>query len=261
MTIEMPDSIYPANLPAGFPAYLGYADGRWPTASQLRQQHPGAHILSLTVLGGSQVADGCDIENGDLSPASGAAWLHWRISSGQQRPVAYASRDTIPAVLTELALVGVGRPQVRVLSAHYGAGQHICGPGTCKASFQADGTQWTDTYSGVGGALIDMSLLADSFFGATPPPAAAKLIWPAAAVLRYGSTGAAVGALQQAFRDSGIYGVRGITVDEVFGTQTQTAVRNFEAAEHLAVDEGIAGPQVRNTLIRLGLLTSAGEPR
>lgn len=162
----MPDSIRPGDMPPGYPAYLAYVDGaRSMDAAAVRARFPSAHILTLTVLGGSAVADGCDREPGDLSPAGAAAWLHWRISSGAWRPVLYDSRDDVPATLGQLAAAGVQRAQIRILSAHYGAGEHICGPGTCRASFQADGTQWTDTFPGAGGALIDMSVLSDDFFG------------------------------------------------------------------------------------------------
>lgn len=94
------------------------------------------------MLGGSAVAAGCDREPGDLSPQSGAAWLHWRISSGVWRPVLYDSRDDMPGTLAALAAAGVQRSQVRILSARYGAGQHICGPGTCGTSWQAGGGFW-----------------------------------------------------------------------------------------------------------------------
>jgi hypothetical protein len=173
MTLAMPDSITPGNLPAGYPAYLSYVDGNWPTAAAVRAGHPSAQDVRLTVRGGTTAADGCDIENGDLTPQSGAAWAAWYIASWpSRRPVLYASRDTMPDVLAALPARKVTRAQVRILTAHYGAGEHICGPSTCKASFQADGTQWTDEFDGVGGTKIDMSVLADDFFGTPAPPSA-----------------------------------------------------------------------------------------
>jgi peptidoglycan hydrolase-like protein with peptidoglycan-binding domain len=66
-------------------------------------------------------------------------------------------------------------------------------------------------------------------------------------VLREGDTGGAVTVLQKALSGSGIRGVRGITVDGVFGSQTLTAVRNFQAAKGLTVD-GIAGRETRAAL-------------
>jgi peptidoglycan hydrolase-like protein with peptidoglycan-binding domain len=66
-------------------------------------------------------------------------------------------------------------------------------------------------------------------------------------ILKLGSKGDAVRVLQEALRVSGIRGVRGITVDGDFGQQTDTAVRNYQAHEHLTVD-GIAGRDTRNAL-------------
>jgi hypothetical protein len=160
--IPMADSITPANLPGTYPAYLGYTDGRWPTAPAVRAAHPSARLVTLTVLGGQ--ADGCDCESGDLVPLTAAHWLDQRIQAGQWRPVLYASRDTVPTVLGALPL-DVQRAQIRILSAHYGQGQHICSPAACGATFTADGTQWTDTAPGLLGSAIDLSILNDNFFG------------------------------------------------------------------------------------------------
>lgn len=170
VALTMADSIYPQNLPSGYDAYLGYVDGNWPTYSTLQTKFPGRHLLSLTVLGGTAVADGCDIETGDLTPASGAAWLKRRLSQGAHRPVAYASVSTMSTVLSELTAVGVTRNQVRLLSAHYDAGEHICGPATCGLiSVPMDGTQWTNQAAGLNGTQIDASILADNFFSTGSP--------------------------------------------------------------------------------------------
>ena len=170
MTLTMADSITPANLPGGYDAYLGYVDGKWPTAPVLRSRFPGARVVSLTVLGGDHIADGCDIENGDLSPASGAAWIARRVAAGQIRPVVYASVSIMATVLGELARLNVARASVRLLSAHYGAGEHICGPATCNLIYRVmDGTQWTGS-AGFDAASYDASVLQNDFFGVTPPP-------------------------------------------------------------------------------------------
>jgi hypothetical protein len=176
MTLAMADSITPGNLPGGYNAYLGYVDGDWPTAKALGARFPAARIVTLTVLGGNAVADGCDIENGDLSPESGAAYAARRLAAGQWRPVQYADVSNMNNVLAELAKLKIARASVRLLSAHYGAGEHICGPSTCKdsqgrplVSVPMDGTQWTDSAPGVGGTAIDASLLLDDFFGTAAP--------------------------------------------------------------------------------------------
>lgn len=170
MTIAMPDSIYPGNIPLvingePLPAVLGYVDGIYRTADRLPVLFPKARLLTLTVTGKGAVADGCDRETHDLSPAEAAAWLHLRIQAGQWRPVLYASRDNVMAVLAVLGQLGVNWEHIRILSAHYGIGEHICAPATCEAPFEADGTQWTDSFPGINGTKIDMSTLADDFFG------------------------------------------------------------------------------------------------
>lgn len=166
MTIQMPDSITPSNIPPNLAeqAVLGYVDGDFITVPELAQLFPGAEIVSLTVLGGDAVATGCDREPGDLPPGIAATWLNARIQAGQSQPVLYASRDNVQAVLDDLALLGVNRDQIRILSAHYGLGEHICSPSACGWSLTADGTQWTDEFPGLNGSKIDMSLLGDAFF-------------------------------------------------------------------------------------------------
>lgn len=165
MTTEMPDSIIPANLPRGYPAYLGYTDGFWPTLTELEKLFPHAHLVSLTVQGGHAV--GCDVESGDLTPDEGVQWADDALRAGQLRPVIYASASVMKdSIIPGLETAKISLASVRLLSAHYGKGQHICGPNVPGCGYPTvDGTQWTSTYSGVNGAPIDMSMLKDDFFG------------------------------------------------------------------------------------------------
>ena len=181
MTLAMADSIYAANLPAGFPAYLGYVDGAWPTAPALVARFPQAHILAMAVFASSD-AEGCDCEKGDLTPGQVPGWVKRQMGRGVARPCVYASVANMPPILSALAAAGISRPQVRLLSAHYGLGPHICGPATCKyfpGMPAMDGTQWTDLYGGAHGSLIDASLLLDDFFGG-PMSATGPASWDAA---------------------------------------------------------------------------------
>lgn len=73
------------------------------------------------------------------------------------------------------------------------------------------------------------------------------------ALSKYGSTGSEVKTLQQKLKDLGFYNG---DVDGIFGTQTQTAVRNFQRSVGITVD-GIAGP---TTLLYLGLDTGTSSP-
>jgi|HubBroStandDraft_6_1064221.scaffolds.fasta_scaffold341856_1 hypothetical protein len=249
MTLTMADSITPASLPYGYNAYLGYVDGEWATAAALRQRFPGGRILTLTVLGGGEKADGCDRETGDLTAQDAAEWLHLAIIAGQQRPVLYASRDNVPEVLGLLGDAHVTLEQIRILSACYGLGQHICGPAApCRASFQADGTQWTDGAPGLGGSKIDASLLEDDFFDASPvPPPAAKTptstanwqetMMAALPEVKQGASGEPVRTVQ------GLLLARGhaLTVDGAFGDVTAAAVKQLQGDAHLTAD-GVVGP-------------------
>jgi len=173
--VAMPDSIYVPNLPAGYTAYLGYADGKWPTAAELRKTFPAAHIISLTVFGTTD-ADGVDIEpGGNANAAEGVAWVAGKLDRApSSRPVIYASMAGTPGygmpwVLDELAKRNIPVSSVRLHAAHYTYHAHICSP-ACGASFTADATQWTDRYPGNNGTLIDMSSCNPSYFTPASPP-------------------------------------------------------------------------------------------
>jgi hypothetical protein len=246
MSLAMPDSIRVADLPPGYPAYLGYVDGKWPTAPDLVARFPGAHIVELTVIGNTLHADGCDIEYLDLTPSSGAAWCAEKLGSEPaSRPVAYASVSAMPAVLEQLAARGVARSSVRLLSAHYEAGQHICGPSTCAwpGVPAMDGTQWTDTFSGAGGNLVDMSMLLDSFFGTPPPPVPSWEDQALATIptVQHGSTGQFVRNWQGLLAAHG-YSLAPAGIDGVFGSTTDQRTRAYQSNHGLMVD-GIVGPQ------------------
>jgi hypothetical protein len=188
MTLRMLDSITVANLPKGADAYLGYVDGRWPTFSQLAGRF-GGPLLSMAVSATAD-AEGCDVETGDLTAQQVPAWVTRQLKRGVWRPVVYASASNIPAVLAELGWTESHRafflPTIRLLSAHYGAGKHICGPATCKYPGvpACDGTQWTDAASGTGTTRVDESVLLDDFF--TPPKPAGA---PVATVTTWITTG------------------------------------------------------------------------
>lgn len=185
MTLAMPDSVTPGNIPMGFPAYLGYVDGLFKTAPRLPQLFPGAKVIALTVLGSTLSADGIDCEPGNMSAHRAAVWVHDKLEADPgSRPVVYADLESpgfsMSEILAGLAALGIARACVRVLTAHYD-GEHVCSPARgCRdkdgqvIAWTADGTQWTDQFAGIGGAAIDMSLLADDFFAAPAPAPAAN---------------------------------------------------------------------------------------
>ena len=240
------DSTVPEHLLAGYDAYLGYVDGDWPTYKQIVQLFPDAQHISLTVFGGKAVADGVDCEAQDTSPEGAAAWVEYRLSAGSARPIVYASASSMGAVIDALAARDIAREEVRLVSAHYGEGEHICGPDSCKATaVEMDGTQWTDAASGRVHSLIDASTLDPDFFEAGTESWEVQLVATLEEVKK-GSTGKAVriwqGALIANERELGTSGQFRDGVDGSFGDITDEQTRAFQEANHLTVD-GEVGQQ------------------
>lgn len=219
----------------GMVAY--YIDGEFTWTAAEIALFPDAEHVTITVLAGK--ADVADCENGNLTPEQAAQWVRDRRAEGYFRPTVYCSLSTVEAVreATGDLVLGV---DYDLWVAEYNGTADSAYPGS--VAHQYLNTPGYDT-----SAVYD-----DGWPHRTPPAPAAPVkatadTWPAGVILREGSTGGAVHVLQQALCDSGITGVRGITVDGVFGSQTLTSVRNLEAAKRLTVD-GIAGPEVRAAL-------------
>ena len=161
MTLRMADAILPGNLPTGFDAYAGYDDGNWPDFQAVAAAHGSAHLLELTVFLANR-GEGIDDEPGDASDADTVTYVAERLAAGEWRPVVYASITRMANIVALQTAASHERASYRLLSAHYGAGTHICGPTTCKLGPQCDGTQWIDH------GPWDESLLADDFFEPAP---------------------------------------------------------------------------------------------
>lgn len=247
MTLRMIDSAYNSQFEAGFDAYGAYGDGGvgdQPNIGFVTREYPKARHFSFAVHARDD-ADCLDVERFAAVPSDIPGWVARQRKRGIARPGVYASASLMEAsCLPVLRAARIALASVRLLSAHY-AGRHVCAPSTCRLlSVQADGTQWTDRTDN---RTADESLLLPDFFGPPKPAPGPAPQWPAGLTLREGDSGAAVRVLQAALGDSGIRGVRGITVDGVFGQQTLTSLRNFQSAKGLAVD-GIAGQATRAAL-------------
>jgi peptidoglycan hydrolase-like protein with peptidoglycan-binding domain len=245
VTLAMPDSIYPDDLPPGYGQYLGYADGQWVTAPVLRKKFPAARIVALTVNGSTLDADGCDREPWDLTPEQAADWTARKRARDGGRPVVYVSAANVTGALDALAARSVTRDQVRLLSAHYGIGEHICAPDVPGCGYPAaDGTQWSDAFPGVNGLSVDMSVLNDGFFGPAPVPPWQEAMMQALPTIREGSAGGIVRTIQ------GLCCARGhaTAIDGDFGPGTDAAVRACQEAAKVAVD-GIVGPVTWRVLV------------
>ena len=156
-------------FPAGAAAYAAYVDGGLgdqPNYAYIVSTFPEAQHLSIALFA-SDNADVLDVEPGAAAPSDIPGWYSRQVARGIQRPVLYASASTMnDEILPVLSQAGIARAKTRLWSAHYGLGEHICGPHSCgQLSIDADGTQWTSSAMGL---VLDQSLLLDNFFTTTP---------------------------------------------------------------------------------------------
>ena len=256
MTLAMPDSIVVANLPPGYPAYLGYLDGRYPTAAALEKEFPSARWVMLTVTGNTLQADGIDVEPGNVNAAAARVWVQKKLAAAPaSRPVIYASVEGRPNcgmgdVIAALNRNGIALSRVRLLSAHYGQGPHICGPASCKAiSVEMDGTQYTDNWATAemraAGIAVDMSMLADNFFGKLSETETERLV-AELGIVRQGMKGEAVCTVQ------GLVNARlaanHLIIDGIYGPDTRLAVMQLQERAKIATD-GVVGPDTWPVLL------------
>ena len=168
----MYDTIYNDQFPPGAAAYAAYVDGGigdQPNYAFIVSTFPKAQHLSISLFGNN--ADALDVESGAATPSQVPAWCAAQRKRGIQRPCVYASASTMnDEILPTLSQAGIARSTVRLWTAHYDVGQHICGPGSCGAlSVNADGTQWTPNAVVNGATLVlDQSLLLENFFTTDP---------------------------------------------------------------------------------------------
>jgi len=161
----MYDTALNNQFPAGAAAYAAYVDGGigdQPNYAYIVSTFPKAQHLSIALFA-EHNADALDVEPGAASPGDIPGWYARQVARGVHRPVIYASASTMnDAVLPVLAQAKIARAQTRLWAAHYGLGEHICGPRSCGAlSIDADGTQWTSSARGL---VLDQSLLVANFF-------------------------------------------------------------------------------------------------
>lgn len=184
VTLTMYDSTNVGALPHGADAYAGYVEGLFPTFAALKRQFAasGAHLLSIAVFASGD-AECLDIEPGDATNAQAPGWVKRQLARGAHRPCLYTSVGNMDALVTALGGAGIPRAAVRLWSAHYGQGKHICGPATCGLTRHAcDGTQWTDSALG---RSLDESILLSDFFSPSAP--AIQLIVEESMLLKTGA--------------------------------------------------------------------------
>jgi hypothetical protein len=172
--IIMYDTITNDQFPPGAAAYAAYVDGNigdQPNFAFIVASFPKAQHLSVALFSDNN-ADALDVEPGASTPSDIPAWYAAQRKRGIQRPCVYASASTMNSeILPVLSGAGIARDTVRLWTAHYEVGEHICGPDSCGAlSINADGTQWTPNAVVDGVALdLDQSLLLENFFTTDSP--------------------------------------------------------------------------------------------
>jgi hypothetical protein len=184
VTLTMYDSTNVGTLPPGADAYAGYVQGAFQTFAALQRLFApgGAHLLSIAVFASGD-ADCLDIESGDATVAQAPGWVKRQLARGAHRPCLYTSVSNMDALVSALGGAGISRTEVRLWSAHYGQGKHICGPSTCGLTGHAcDGTQWTDAALG---RSLDESILLNDFFSLSAP--ATQLIVEESMLLKTGA--------------------------------------------------------------------------
>jgi peptidoglycan hydrolase-like protein with peptidoglycan-binding domain len=257
--ITMFDAIADDQFPPGAAAYAAYVDGdlaNQPNYSWIVKAFPNARHLSIT-LDPAKDADALDVENGAAQPSDIPGWYARQRRRGIDRPCVYASTSTMQAaVIPVITAAPIIRSAIRLWTAHYGEGEHICGPKSCgQLSIDADGTQWTDEALGLS---LDQSLLLDDFFGTpVPTPATyAEFNMSKIAVLKQGDSdkpGAfwSVRRLQALVALTGrINGIPAALIDDdgVFGNLTRLGVVAVQAHYGIAQD-GTAGPETWSVLL------------
>ena len=169
----MYDTILNDQFPPGAAAYAAYVDGNLgnqPNFAFIVTAFPHAQHLSVALFP-DNTADALDVEPGGSNPSDFPGWYAAQRKRGLQRPCVYASASTMNyEILPVLSGAGITRSAVRLWTAHYEVGEHICGPDSCGAlSINADGTQWTPNAVVNGETLVlDQSLLLENFFTTDP---------------------------------------------------------------------------------------------
>ncbi len=248
-TIWMFDDVLVSDLPPA-DAYAGYTDGIFANLAQLRARFPLAHILTIAV-SASDVADCLDVEPGDAGNSQAAAWFKMVLAAGVTKPCFYTSASNVDALVAELAKAGIGRNAYKLWSAHYGAGNHICGPTTCReCKFACDATQFLQGQNG----SPDESVCLDSFFTPVIPVHAN----PTLTIGDKDSGGIGpVHTLQE--RLNAWHVNPPLKVDGDFGPSTLTAVHAFQT-EHKMTSDGIAGPSTWAALNKTPPVISFAAP-
>jgi peptidoglycan hydrolase-like protein with peptidoglycan-binding domain len=215
-TLFMFDDVDVYLMPEHAYAYAGYLDGYYANFAEVKAAHPDAHLMGIVTRAGDD-GDALDVEPGDATIWQAPDWVKRQHARGIARPIVYASAANAQGILETLTAAGIGRPSYRLWLAHYGAGQHTCGPASCGYPW-ADGTQFTS--KALGESPFNESLVADDFFGAQP------LTFP----VKQGDVGTEVVTLQKMLNAwASVIGLTPVLMpDGSFGRKTRAAAQGAQ---------------------------------
>jgi hypothetical protein len=246
MTLTMYDAVTVSNIPVDAQYVAGYVGGLFDTFPTLQKQFPKATLLSIAI-NSSENAECLDVETGDATIAEIPAWYRAQIARKVSRPVIYASVGNMANILSALASNGISRQNVRLWSAHYANGNHICGPSSCgQVHTDMDGTQWTDAANG---KSLDQSELVDTFFSANTVVPVVEATMAIPPTVENGSTdkGNPISYVARAQAILSYIFDQTVVVDGNFGIVTETAVKALQGSYKLTVD-GVIGPETWKVL-------------
>lgn len=248
------------NNPEEAELLAGYIDGNpdWRSFLNLVHTHPAQRHVSITVTGNLS-ATVADQERGDLTPESAARWAKGEHGAGRVGTI-YTSLDSWPACKDAVHAEGLDPDSIHDVMwwiAHW--------DGTEEPHGNVVAVQYAHDVHGV-----DLSRVADYWPGVDPVPteepttepthvpasgpqqATTEAIVPNLSTLRHGDKGHAVrvaqGLLVAAYRDLGNTGHHGDGIDGDFGDLTQTAVREVQSDNGIAVD-GVIGHDTWTALL------------
>jgi hypothetical protein len=113
----MYDSVNPNAIPtlAAGDMVAYYVDGKksaWPASALADSRWDGHEMVSITVVGGTTVADVVDCEKGDVTDTQAAAWWQWMGQQGHM-PTIYCAKGRADGVVTECRkLISDAKPQL-----------------------------------------------------------------------------------------------------------------------------------------------------
>lgn len=140
------DSVSVQNIPRDAKAAAYYVDGLYENEAAVKQRAPKARYTSIAVFSSGE-ADCLDIEPGNASVAEAPGWYRkMKLQRPKRKPIFYIGAATADELVHTLAEHGIKRSDYILWTAHYGAGKHFCGEGSCpyaRSAGRVDSTQFT----------------------------------------------------------------------------------------------------------------------